>query len=226
MSGHPSETLQDVKEIVELCKEVLAVGRRVMGKRAQVNAGVSTFIPKPHTPFQWVACDTREQIYAKLDLFKKELRGPGLKLTWNSPDETMLEAWLSRGDRRLSDVILEAWKRGAKFDAWGDQFHFGIWQEAFQSTGLEPDFYTHRERATDEVLPWDHISTSIRKKYLSQEYLRSKQGLVQGDCREICHACGILPTFANLRRDNPGDVWCCPEVRSPKSASISRLNVP
>ncbi len=221
MIGHPSETLEDVKEIVKLCKAVLAVGRSVIGKRAQVNAGVSTFIPKPHTPFQWVACDTREQIFAKQDLLKKELRSNGLKLTWNSPDETMLEAVLSRGDRRMADVIFEAWKRGAKFDAWGDRFHYEIWQEAFQSVGIDPDFYTHRERSTDEILPWDHISTSIRKKYLVQEYLRSKQGLVQGDCREICHACGILPTFANLRRDNPGDAWCCPEVRSPKTKSTS-----
>lgn len=220
MIGHPSETFQDVTDIIDLCKAVLRVGRSVIGKRAQVNAGVSTFIPKPHTPFQWVACDTIQQITAKQDLLKKELRGHGLKLTWNSPEGTMLEAWLSRGDRRMSDVIYEAWKRGAKFDAWGEQFQFEIWQDAFQSVGIDPSFYTHRERSIDEVFPWDHISTSIRKKYLIQEYLRSKQGIAQGDCREKCHACGILPTFADLRRDNPGDVWCCPEVKSPKHKSI------
>ncbi len=226
MIGHPSETLQDVKEIVELCKAVLAVGRSVIGKRAQVNPGVSTFIPKPHTPFQWVACDTPQQILAKQELLKKELRGPGLKLTWNSPEETMLEAWLSRGDRRMADVIQEAWKRGAKFDAWSECFHFEIWQEAFQSAGIEPAFYTHRERSIDEVFPWDHISTSIRKKYLIQDYLQSKQGIVRGDCREKCYACGILPTFADMRRDNPGDVWCCPEVKSPKSKTISNSIAP
>lgn len=220
MIGHPSETLQDVQEIIGLCKSVLAVGRSVIGKRAQVNAGVSTFIPKPHTPFQWVACDTLQQIIIKQDLLKKQLRGHGLKLTWNSPEGTMLEAWLSRGDRRMSEIIYQAWKNGAKFDAWGEQFRFDIWQTAFQNTGLDPAFYTHRERSIDEIFPWDHISTGIRKKYLVQDYLQSKQGIMQGDCREKCHACGILPTYADLRRDNPGDVWCCPEVKSPKHQSI------
>ncbi|MBN1535089.1 MAG: TIGR03960 family B12-binding radical SAM protein [Anaerolineales bacterium] len=216
MIGHPSETIEDVKEIVELCKAVLAVGQSVIGKRAQVNAGVSTFIPKAHTPFQWVACDTFEQITAKQDLLKLELRGKGLKLSWNAPEETMLEAWLSRGDRRMADVIYEAWKNGAKFDAWGEQFHYQIWQDAFKTVGIDPSFYTHRERPIDEVFPWDHISIAVRKKYLIQDYLRSQQGIVWSDCREKCHGCGILPTFADLRRDNPGDIWCCPEVKNPK----------
>jgi len=226
MIGHPSETIDDVQSIINLCKSVLAVGRSVIGKRAQVNAGVSTFIPKPHTPFQWVACDTPEQIIAKQDMLKKQLRGHGLKLTWNSLESTLLEAWLSRGDRRMADVIYQAWKSGAKFDAWGEQFHYEIWQTAFQNSGIDSTFYTHRERSIDEVFPWDHISVAIRKKYLIQDYLRSKQGITLSDCREKCHACGILPTFADLRRENPGDAWCCPQVKSKKHPSIPGLNDP
>ena len=114
MIGHPSETIDDVQEIASLCKAVLAEGRKVMGKRAQVNAGVSTFVPKPHTPFQWVPCDTREQILAKLALLKRALRGQGLKLSWNPPEDTLLEAWLSRGDRRMAEVIYQAWKQRGK----------------------------------------------------------------------------------------------------------------
>jgi len=216
MIGHPSETLEDVKAIAELCKAVLREGRKIIGKRAQVHAGVSTFVPKPHTPFQWVACDTVEQILAKQAILKRELRAPGLKLTWNRPEETLLEAWLSRGDRRLAEVIYEAWQRGAKFDAWGEQLRFDLWMEAFKAVGLDPAFYTHRQRPIDEVFPWEHISTSVRKKFLAEDYLWSLQGKTRVDCRQHCFACGILPTFADLRRMNPGDVWQCPEVKARK----------
>jgi len=214
MIGHPSETIQDVQVIVDLCKAVLAEGRKIIGRRAQVTAGVSTFIPKPHTPFQWAACDTMEQIRAKQALLKKSLRGDGLKLNWNSPEDTMLEAWLSRGDRRMAEVIYQAWKRGARFDAWKDHFRYDLWLEAFSAVGLDPAFYTHRERPLDEPFPWDHISATVRKKFLAEDYLWSMQGKTRIDCRQRCFACGILPTFADLRRANPGDVWQCPEVKS------------
>jgi radical SAM family uncharacterized protein len=214
MIGHPSETLEDVQAIAELCKSVLAVGRKAIGKRAQVNAGVSTFVPKPHTPFQWVSCDRVEQILAKQALLKRALRGPGLKLTWNNPEDTLLEAWLSRGDRRMADVIYRAWQGGAKFDAWKEFSRFDVWMEAFSAVGIDLSFYTHRERPIDEIFPWEHISTSVRKKFLTEDYLWSLQGKTRIDCRERCFACGILPTFAEMRRQNPGEVWQCPEVKS------------
>jgi radical SAM family uncharacterized protein len=214
MIGHPSETLEDVQAIADLAKAVLAEGRKLIGKRAQVTAGVSTFVPKPHTPFQWVPCDTMEQIRQKQDLLKRELRGKGLKLNWNAPEDTMLEAWLSRGDRRMGEVIYQAWKLGAKFDAWKEHFNYQTWQQAFDLAGLDPAFYTHRERPIDETFPWEHISTSLRKKFLTEDYLWSLQGKTRVDCRERCFACGILPTFADLRRYNPGDVWQCPEVKN------------
>lgn len=215
MIGHPSETLEDVQAIADLCKAVLAEGRKIIGKRAKVNAGVSTFIPKPHTPFQWVPCDTQEQIEAKQALLKKQLRGHGLKLNWNDPKETMLEAWLSRGDRRMSDVIELAWRLGAKFDAWQEFFAYPLWEKAFTELGIEPDFYTHRERPIDETLPWDHIDAGVKKQFLTEDYLWSERGQTRIDCRERCFACGILPKFAALRRENPGEIWECPEVRSP-----------
>jgi radical SAM family uncharacterized protein len=216
MIGHPEETLEDVQAIADLCKSVLAVGQEVMGKRARVHAGVSTFVPKPHTPFQWVPCDTREQIDAKQTLLKSELRGRGLKLNLNSADETHFEAWLSRGDRRVGAVILEAWKRGAKFDAWREYFDYKVWLSAFEHVGLDPDFYTHRERPIDEPLPWDHIDAAVKKEFLTEDYLWSKSGQTRVDCRERCFACGILPKYAQMRRENPGQTWECPEVKSPK----------
>jgi radical SAM superfamily enzyme YgiQ (UPF0313 family) len=225
MIGHPAEELEDVQAIVDLCLAVLAEGKKAQGHRAQVHAGVSTFIPKPHTPFQWVPCDTEEQILAKQALLKKGLRHKNIKLTWNDPESTMLEAWLSRGDRRLSQVIYEAWKRGAKFDAWGDQFRYQAWMDAFQVTGLDPYFYTHRERALDENFPWDHISTSVRKTFLIEDYQWSLEAKTRQDCRDKCFACGVLPKFADMRQDNPGEVWKCPEVK-PKNQRRSTYTTP
>jgi radical SAM family uncharacterized protein len=225
MIGHPSETLDDVKAIADLCKAVLAEGRKVMGKRAKVHAGVSTFIPKPHTPFQWAPCDTIEQIEAKQAILKRELRGKGLKLSWTDPQETMLESWLSRGDRRMGKVIFQAWKRGAKFDAWNEHYRYDLWLEAFHETELDPSFYTHRQRSIDEVFPWDHIQTGVRKNHLSQDYLWSQEGKIRADCREECYACGILPTFAEIRRENPGDTWECPDVQSPSRRQVQSMFV-
>jgi radical SAM family uncharacterized protein len=222
MIGHPSETIEDVQAISDLCKALLAEGRKLIGRRAQLTAGVSTFIPKPHTPFQWAPCDTFEQIAAKQVLLKRSLRGPGLKLNWNSPEDTMLEAWLSRGDRRMAEVVYQAWQTGAKFDAWKDRFRFDLWQQAFAAAGLDPAFYTHRLRPLDELFPWDHISTAVRKKYLADDYLRSQQGDTRDDCRQRCYACGILPAFAGLRRRNPGELWQCPDVKSPQPAAYNR----
>ncbi len=222
MIGHPSETLEDVQAIVDLCQAVLAEGRKMMGHKARLNCGVSTFVPKPHTPFQWVPCDTVDQILAKQALLKRGLRDRNIKLSWTKPEDTLLEAWLSRGDRRLADVIYTAWRSGARFDAWQEHFRYPTWLEAFAAADLEPAFYTHRTRLIDETFPWEHISTGLRKKFLTEDYLWSLRGQTRVDCRERCFACGILPTFAELRSLNPGEVWQCPEVK-PKSARRSQL---
>ena len=212
MIGHPAETMEDVDAIINLCKDVRHVGRQIIGNKAQVNAGVSTFVPKAHTPFQWVSCIPVEEIKEKQDHLRKHLRGPGLKLNWNDPRETQLEAWLSRGDRRLAEVIYRAWQNGAKFDAWGEHFNYEAWLSAFESVGLDPAFYTQRPRPLDETFPWEHISTTVSKKFLTEDYLWSLAGKTRIDCREQCFACGILPTFKELRREHPGEGWKCPEV--------------
>ncbi len=215
MIGHPSETLEDVQAIADLCKRVIAEGRKVAGMKVKLNAGVSTFVPKPQTPFQWVSVDTRENIIAKQDLLKRELRDRNIKLSWTEPDDSLLEAWLTRGDRRMAEVIYTAWKNGARFDAWNDHNKYGIWEAAFAEHGLNIAFYTYRQRRTDEVFPWDHITAAVRKNFLFQDFRQSLEGKIRVDCRLNCFACGILPTFANVRRENPGEVWKCPEVKSP-----------
>jgi radical SAM family uncharacterized protein len=216
MIGHPSETLEDVQAIADLCKRVIEEGRKVAGWKVKLHAGVSTFVPKPQTPFQWVAVDSREQILAKQQLLKRELRDRNVKLSWTEPEDTLMEAWLTRGDRRMAEVIYSAWKNGAKFDAWNDHSKVEAWSNAFVEHGLDPAFYTHRQRRTDEVFPWEHISAAVRKDFLFQDFRQSLEGQIRVDCRLNCFACGILPTFSNLRRDHPGEGWKCPEVKSPR----------
>ncbi len=210
MIGHPQETLEDVAAIAELCKAVLNEGRRIVGGRARVHAGISTFIPKPHTPFQWVGFDSLESIQQKLDILHQGLHGAKVKMTWNNPESSLLESWLARGDRRLSDVILRAWQKGARFDAWSDQFNLSHWQDAFAEVGLDPDFYSHRARGLDEMLPWDHIQAGVKKSFLKTDYLWSLQGKIRSDCRGRCYSCGILSAYNELRLVAPDGGWKCP----------------
>lgn len=223
MIGHPSETLEDVQAIADLCKRVLQEGRKVAGYKIKLNVGISTFIPKPHTPFQWVACDTPDQIRKKQVLLRHEMRDKNIKLTLSNIEDSLLEGWLTRGDRRTSEVIYSAWKSSAKFDAWNDQHHFDAWFAAFEEHGIDPEFYTYRQRRTDEIFPWDHISSAVRKEYLFQDFRQSLEGQIRVDCREQCFACGILPTFTSVRRENPGGHWKCPEVKSPARKAAGQV---
>ena len=210
MIGHPQETLADVQAIVDLSKAVLQEGRRAVGGHTRLHVGVSTFIPKPHTPFQWVAFDDPEGIEEKLSLLHDGLRGAKIKMTWNDPDASLLEAWLSRGDRRISEVIYNAWQNGARFDAWSEHFNGDHWRLAFQQSGLDPDFFSKRTRSLDETLPWDHINSGVRKDFLKQDFHWSQQGKVRPDCRQHCYACGILSTYNKLRLAAPNGGWKCP----------------
>jgi len=212
MIGHPTQTLEDVQAIADLSQAVLKVGRHVLGKKANVRIGVSTLVPKPQTPFQWVPVEEESVIYDQIRLLQQELRGPGMAFNWNKPDETLVEAFLSRGDRRVAEVIQRAWELGAKMEGWGEHFNFGAWQQAFEELDLSMDWYARRERAVDEVLPWDHISVGLKKEFLVQEYIHTYEGGVVDDCREHCFSCGILGQFKEQRRDAPDDAWACPPL--------------
>lgn len=226
MIGLPMETMKDVQAIVDLCKAVIEGGHNIVGKRARVHVSVGTFVPKPHTPFQWVTSDPIDQIRIKQTYLKSQLRGHGFKLNWNEPRQTLLETWLSRGDRRLGQVVLEAWKGGAKFDAWQEYFNFEAWDKAFEATGLDPDFYTIRQRSIDEILPWDHIDAGIKKQFLIEDYHWSLEGRSRADCREQCYACGIIAKFAELRSGFPEGIWKCPEMRSPNHKKVEAKSLP
>ena len=213
MIGLPGERMEDVEDIVEMAKTVHAAGRRIHGRKAQVNVSVNTFVPKPHTPFQWAPLESSRLLREKQALLRREIRGRGLRLSYNQPEASLLEAVLARGDRRLSDAVESAWELGARFDAWDDQRDFGAWMRAFARTGLDPDFYAYRERWADELLPWEVLNTGVTKQFLLRESQRSSRGQASPDCRERCLACGILATLG----DEYTDAWCCPEPGGPLS---------
>lgn len=217
MIGHPTQTLTDVQAIADLSKEVLAVGRQVLGNKANVRIGVSTLVPKPHTPFQWVPMAAEATIREQIRLLQQELKGPGIHFTWNNPEETLLEAFLTRGDRKLGPVIQRAWELGARLDAWGEYFRFDLWQQAFADCSQEMDWFARRARPLDEILPWDHISAGLQKEFLAQEYVHTYAGGVVDDCREHCFSCGILGYFKEQRRDAADDAWCCPPLGKDKT---------
>ncbi|MCE2490502.1 MAG: TIGR03960 family B12-binding radical SAM protein [Anaerolineae bacterium] len=213
MIGHPEETIEDVWGIIDLCKAVLREGRKELGNKANVNVGVSTFIPKPHTPFQWVPQDSKEQVLEKQRLLKRELRGPGLHLRWNDTESREFEGFLSRGDRRLGQVVQRAWELGCTFDAWQDRHFHDRWLQAFAEAGLDPDFYNHRTRGDHEIFPWEHIDVAVHRKFLLQDYQMSLKGETRIDCRDKCFACGILPKFTQTRSQTADSAWECPPVR-------------
>jgi len=168
------------------------LGRKAKGQRPQLRVSVSTFVPKPHTPFQWVAQASQPELDAKHELLKQGLRRTRSRLSWPDPKVSLLEAVLSRGDRRLGKVIYRAWQLGSTFDAWDEHFNYENWLRAFAESGLEPAFYARRERSLDEPLPWTHIDVGVTTAFLKQEYQRALDNRETPDCRnKACNACGL-----------------------------------
>ncbi len=195
MIGLPTETMEDVLAIADLVREVRKIGRRLRGKRAQVSVSVATFIPKAHTPFQWVALQDAAQIAERQNALRRSLPGRGVRLSWSDEATTWLEAALSRGDRRLGPVILRAWQLGARFDAWTEAYKPELWEQAFAEADLDPKFYTSRQRSRAEVLPWGHIDTGVDQSFLWEEYQRALRGESSINCAEGCTDCGVRGAF-------------------------------
>ncbi|MBN1221308.1 MAG: TIGR03960 family B12-binding radical SAM protein [Anaerolineae bacterium] len=222
MIGQPTETDEDVLAITKLAKQVLAIGRKYHGGRAKVRVGVSTFVPKPHTPFQWAGLAPLDEIRRRQVLLRREFgargsgRARGIIFDWNEPEESLMEAFLSRGDRRLGAVIRSAWEKGAKFDAWNEWYRPAVWHEAFAEHNLDPAWYAHRVRLADEIFPWDHIHAGVEKRWLLMDWYAAEKGETKVDCREHCYHCGILTAFKGLRANIPPAAWECPPIRNPR----------
>jgi radical SAM family uncharacterized protein len=190
MLGLPTETTDDIESIIHLAHKIHSLGKKAPGRRPQLRLSLSTFVPKPHTPFQWAAQENETQLNAKHELLRQGLRR-GIRLSWQDPKTSLLEAALSRGDRRLGRVIHRAWQLGAGFDGWSECFNYEIWRQAFAEAGLEPGYYAQRQRPLSEPLPWGHISSGITAAFLKREYRRATEATETADCNQACSACGL-----------------------------------
>ncbi len=191
MVGLPTETMSDVEGIVDWASQVKQIGRQIVGNRARVRVSTSNHVPKAHAPFQWARQETPAELEPKHQMLKQMTRRARLDLSWNDPQESILEGVLSRGDRRLAPVIETAWRNGARFDAWSEHLRENIWWDAMAKEGLDPAFYCHRERDLWERFPWMHIASGVSEAFLRKEWQRTWKELTTADCRDGCNVCGM-----------------------------------
>jgi len=189
MMGLPFETDQDIKAIVDLSHKLAEIKTK---HNAQISVSVANFIPKAHTPFQRCAQITSEQAKEKLQFLKDNLKHWKTKLKWQDPNMSLLEGVFARGDRKLSSLLIKAYENGCRLDGWTEKFRYDLWEKAFEQTGIDPLFYTSRQRSEDEVLPWDHIDCGISSRFFEDEYGKAQKGEITLDCRDTeCTGCGI-----------------------------------
>lgn len=195
MIGLPLETDEDIQGIAELAQKVVdeyyKVPKDDRKKGLKVNLSTSIFVPKPFTPFQWEPQIRMEQVQEKIRILRSSIRSRQVNYSWHETPVSYLEAVFARGDRRLCEVLIRAYEKGAKFDGWSEYFSFDTWMSALEECGVDGDFYAHRKREYDEVLPWDFIETGVNKDYLISENERAKQAVVTPDCRMQCSNCGV-----------------------------------
>ena len=199
MLGLPTETDEDAKGIPDLCERLselyfAEIPKEQRNGRVQISASSSFFVPKPFTPFQWASMLPREEYLRRAYLVKDTMRAQknnkSLHYEYHDAEVTLLEGILARGDRKVGKAILRAYELGCMFDAWSEKCRYDLWLQAFAETGIDPDFYTLRERGEDELFPWDHIDIGVTKAFLRREWNRAMAGVVTPNCREACSGCG------------------------------------
>lgn len=195
MLGLPTETDEDVLGIAELANQVLHTWRMYATNKARgvrITVSTSCFVPKPHSPFQWEQQVTMDEYKRKVNLLRENIKAKNVTYNWHDPDTSFVEAVLSRGDRRIADVIEEVWRRGGKLEAWGDYFSFERWMSAMDTCGVDPMRYACRERGKDEFLPWDIVDMGVRRAHLWHEREQAYKAELSPDCRKQCTGCGAL----------------------------------
>ncbi|HJC61997.1 MAG TPA: TIGR03960 family B12-binding radical SAM protein [Candidatus Blautia merdavium] len=198
MLGLPTETEEDMKGIAHLAEEIAKkyyeIPKEQRHGRCQIVVSTSFFVPKPFTPFQWAGMFRKEDYLDKARVVKEEIKAQlnqkSMKYNYHEADVTVLEGILARGDRRVADVLENVYRRGAIFDAWSEYFRYDAWLEAFKEEGIDPEFYTLRERPLDEIFPWDFISIGVSRKFLEKEWEKAKRGEVTPNCKVKCSGCG------------------------------------
>lgn len=194
MIGLPTETLDDLDGIAEIAKKIRELNYQIRGRkggRFTVTVSVSNFVPKAYTPFQWAKQDTPEQFVEKHNYLARQLKVKGIQFNYHDTEISALEAVFARGDRRVGQALIRAFQLGCRFDGWSEHFKGVLWKQAFAETGVDPQFYTSREKSYDEVLPWDFINCYVTKEYLKNENEKAKAASTTQDCRNGCSGCGM-----------------------------------
>lgn len=195
MMGHPTETDEDIMGIVALVRKIsdlfYEINRGTKGKFLSISVSVATFVPKPFTPFEFEPQITSETVKHRHDLLTRSFKSKHIKLSYHDYRVSLLEAVLARGDRRTSEAIYKAWKKGCTFDGWTEHFNFDNWVEAFKECGLDMEFYACRKREYDEVMPWDHLDYYISKRFLISENKKAHEAITTPNCAQKCSGCGV-----------------------------------
>ena len=198
MLGLPTETDDDIKGIPLLCEKIAenyySIPKDERNGKVSITASSSLFVPKPFTPFQWAKMETEEEYLRRAhlvkDTFREQLNQKSMKYQYHDAEVTLLEGLMARGDRKIADVIVNAYKNGALYDSWSDQFNIEYWQKAYEQSGIDPTFYTLRERDIDEIFPWDFIDSGVTKNFLIREWETAHEDKISPNCRQQCLGCG------------------------------------
>ena len=194
MMGLPTETLEDIEGIAQTAQRVVELfyqnPNRPKGKSVQVSISVACFVPKPHTPFEFVPQDTQEALQKKQQHLLHSVKSRKISVSYHDSRTSFLEAVFAKGDRRLGAVLLEAFRRGCYFDSWEEHFRFDTWMQVFRDMGVDPAFYANRALGFDETLPWDHLDYGVTKQYLIREYEKAMQARTTQPCNRACAGCG------------------------------------
>ena len=227
MIGLPTETREDIEAIADLARKTKQEGDRSGRGRRQINISVGTFVPKPHTPFQWERQITIEESRERINRLREIIPHKGCKLKWHDPSMSFLEGVFSRGDRRLASLLQAAWKNGARLDAWSDHFNLGLWRKAAEDCGLNMEDYL-RKREMTEILPWQHLHSGVELSFLQTELENAHRLVYTPDCRyHGCRECGVCD-FKSIRpivhdKEKPGNVTAAIEERSAMMATGKTL---
>ena len=195
MIGLPTETYNDLREIVDLANSIVdlyySLPKEKRRGKCNVTVSTSTFVPKPHTPFQWFGQNTIDKIELKQQFLKENLTNKCVKYNWHNPEISRLEAVISRGDEKINNLIYEAFKNGAKFDSWEEKLNLDAWNKAFKKLKINPEDYASKEYDLEDKLPWDNIMHGVTKEFLKREYNKAIKEQTTPRCSLKCSACGV-----------------------------------
>jgi radical SAM family uncharacterized protein/radical SAM-linked protein len=212
MTGLPTERDEDIEAIPEMVTKAIKISRKLTGRHVNISVGISSFIPKPHTPFQWFGQNSLALLKEKNGYLRRGLLRKGIKYKGHDEEMSLLEAVFARGDERLSDLIESAWSLGCRLDAWTESFDFGKWTKAMETTGIDAAGFATREISPEMPLAWDNIETGVTKEYLRKEYLNALSSTFTQDCRKRCLNCG-LKCGPDAQKGGPEAVCAFPESR-------------